>query len=221
MRLEKASFKAIKYACRKFHYTESVPSVSCAYSVFNDNYEWCGVICFSAGANNNICKPYGLVQGQVVELVRVALNGKQEATSKAVAIALRLAKKHNPLVKLFISYADPQQGHLGVIYQAMNWIYVGKSKAQREVICPDTGKIMHKRTANSKFGTIVGLKKSEIFWKHKYVFPVDNETKKHIELMRVKYPKHAAVAHMGERRATSTEGAFDTTLPLKNSVKTS
>ena len=50
MILKKASYKAIKYACLKFHYAKIVPVVHIAFSVFNKKGEWCGVICFGGGA---------------------------------------------------------------------------------------------------------------------------------------------------------------------------
>ena len=34
MRLEKASYKAIKYACLNFHYAKSIPVNTFGYSVF-------------------------------------------------------------------------------------------------------------------------------------------------------------------------------------------
>ena len=96
MRLEKASHKAIKYACLKFHYAKRVPVARIAYSVFNNNNEWCGVIVYGSGAGSTVAQGYGLKQGQCCELVRVALNGKQEQTSKALAISLKLIKKECP-----------------------------------------------------------------------------------------------------------------------------
>ena len=127
MLLKRANKDAIKYACLKFHYAKSVPVNTFGYNVYNDKNEWCGVVLFGSGANNNIGKEYNLAQGEILELVRVALNGKQECTSKAVAIALRLLKKDCPLCKLIVSYADIDQDHYGTIYQATNWIYVGNS----------------------------------------------------------------------------------------------
>jgi hypothetical protein len=127
MRLEKASHKAIKYACMNFHYAKSVPVNVFGYSVFNEKNEWCGVVLYGTGANNNLAMQYKLKQGNVIELVRMALNGKQESTSKALSISLKLIKKDLPLVKLIISYADKDQNHNGIIYQATNWYYVGTS----------------------------------------------------------------------------------------------
>lgn len=150
MRLELASRKAVKYAVENWHYTKSVPNVGLAFAVFNNKKEFCGVICYGVGATANIARPYGLQQGQVVELLRVALNGKQEQTSKAVAQSLRLLKKKSPSVKLVVSYADSEQNHSGIIYQATNWIYTGFSTDSNLVI---DGQRKHRRTISSKYGT--------------------------------------------------------------------
>ena len=119
----------------------------------------------------------------------MALNGKQESTGVAVSISLRLLKKAAPLCKCVISFADPEQGHCGVLYQATNWIYLGASKAQREVFHPTTGKAIHKRTANKLFGTIKGLKKTDVFWKHKYVYPLEKTLSSLLKSISKPYPK--------------------------------
>ena len=116
MKLEKASNKAIKFACMNFHYAKSVPVNVLGYNVFNELKEWCGVILYGTGANNNIATQYNLKQGEVIELVRMALNGKQENTSKALSISLKLIKKDVPLCKLIVSYADKDQNHKGFAY---------------------------------------------------------------------------------------------------------
>jgi len=131
MKLQIASSKAISYACRNFHYAQRVPVARLSYSVFNNKGEWCGVICYGSGAGNAVAKHFEMAQGQCLELVRVALNGKQEQTSKAVAISLKLLKKQAPTVRLVYSYADVDQDHIGIIYQATNWIYLGQSEPYR------------------------------------------------------------------------------------------
>ena len=122
--LKRASAKAIRYACLHFHYARSVPANQYSYNVF-ENGEWCGVIIYSSGANNHIASPFGLVQGEVLELVRVALNGKQSHTSECVAASLKQLHKDAPQIKIVVSYADMDEGHKGIIYQATNWIYLG------------------------------------------------------------------------------------------------
>ena len=123
--LKIASNKAIGYACRHFHYAGRPPCGNqIGYAVFSDG-EWCGVVTFGGGSNRNIGKPYNLKQGEICELTRVALNGKQPTTSQVVGACLRRLKKDAPLVRLVISYADADQAHFGTIYQATNWVYQG------------------------------------------------------------------------------------------------
>lgn len=84
MKLTRANAKAIRYACMNFHYAKAVPVNTIGYNVWNADGEWCGVVLFGTGATPNLARPYGMAQGEVLELVRVALNGKQETTSMAV-----------------------------------------------------------------------------------------------------------------------------------------
>jgi hypothetical protein len=192
MRLEKASSKAIKYACMNFHYAKAVPVNCFGYSVFNDAGEWCGVILYGTGASVNIGKPYGLGQGQILELVRMALNGKQGTTTKAMALSIKLIKKVAPLCKLLISYADKWQGHYGTIYQATNWYYLGQSSTQANVMDPKTGKELHKRSAVSKYGSCAGLKYGERKFKYKYIYPLDKNLVEICKRLSKPYPKKQA-----------------------------
>lgn len=148
MRLRKATPQEIRYSCLNFHYAKAVPACKWSYSVFNDSGEWCGVIVYSSGASPQIGKPYGLFQGEVLELVRVALNGKQKATSEAVSASLRMVRKDARNVKMIVSYADTEQGHLGTIYQATNWKYVGVSKGHAYYVVK--GKRLHSKTVTAK-----------------------------------------------------------------------
>jgi len=200
MRLAIATYKAVKYACLHYHYSKSVPMPLCSYSVFNGKGEWCGVIMYSLGANPRLGKPYGLVQGQVCELVRVALNGKQESTSKAVAVSLKLVKKHNPLLQLIISYADCDQEHTGIIYQATNWIYSGKVELDGGTPkIKVLGKVRHPRSLSS-MGWKTNIdwirtykdSRAELVYtkgKHKYLFPLTKEMKVVCNKLLQPYPK--------------------------------
>ena len=191
MRIARANTKAINYACKNFHYSKSVPAVQYAYNVYNDNDEWCGVILYGGGANNNMPKSFGKNAGEVLELVRVALNGKQETTSKAVAMSLKQLHKDNPLCQIVVSYADHRQKHLGTIYQATNWIYIGKT------ITSDTqyfykGKWTHERTINAqknKEQLKATLPKRENSNKFKYVFCFNKRERKEYLKIALPYPK--------------------------------
>ena len=124
MILKKASYKAIKYACMNFHYAKTVPLSRIAYNVYNNDNEWCGCVVFGSGANYRLGDKFNLTHGQYLELVRVALNGKQNCTSQVLARAIKLVKKHCPSLQLLISYADKGQNHKGIIYKATNWLLI-------------------------------------------------------------------------------------------------
>lgn len=222
MRLEIASAKAVKYACLNFHYAKAVPVNTFGYSVFNEKNEWCGVILFGSGASANIGKPFGLKQGEIIELVRMALNGKQGVTTKCMALSMKLIKKQIPLCNLLISYADFWQGHYGIIYQATNWYYIGKSQAQANVIDPYTGKELHKRSAVGKYGSCVGLKYGEIKYKLKYIYPLNKSMIPLCESLKKPYPKIAQEVNQDKRDASSIEiGGSNPTLALNlNTIKT-
>lgn len=192
MRLEKASYKAIKYACLNFHYAKVPPAQSIGYSVFNNKKEWCGVILFGGGASANMGKPYKLKYGQYLELTRMALNGKQESTSKAMSIAIKLIKKEVPLCKLLISYADKGQNHLGIIYQATNWYFVKENKSSGKDYFYK-GKWRHDRTLNEyPKDFLKTLKTRKRSGKIKYIYPLTKELIPLCKELSKPYPKKNA-----------------------------
>ena len=190
LKIDWATHESAKYAVENWHYSESMPAGKLVKVGAWENGKFIGVVLFGRGANNNIGKPYKLDQTAACELVRIALTKHITPVSKIAAIAIRFLKANSPGLRLIISYADPLQGHHGGIYQAGNWIYCGTSQAQQEVM--HNGKIMHKRTANSLFGTIKGMQKSPIMWKHKYLMPLDNGMRKKIIPLAKPYPKRAS-----------------------------
>lgn len=201
MRISKATPTGVSYACIKFHYAKAVPVYKFAYNIWNDENEWCGVILYGSGATPQIAMPYDKWQGQVIELQRVALNGKQGhgKTSWAVATTLKALKKEAPYVDLVVSYADLDQSHNGILYQATNWIYEGLKNENTRGAFIIKGKKMHNRSVASK-----GWKQS-LLWlrenvdknaqefitkgKHKYLYPMTKKMRKRVEILAEEYPK--------------------------------
>jgi len=192
MRLEIASIKAIRYACMNFHYSKSVPINPFGFSVFENN-DWCGVIVYSLGANKNIAKEFNLNSGQVIELTRVALNNKQSCTSKALALSLKLIKRKLPLCKLIVSYADKGQNHIGIIYQASNWLYLGDNESSGYEVFAN-GRWMHKRQFDGLSKKPKNIQKRIKPGKYKYIYPLDKSLIPMCKAMSKPYPKHAPVA---------------------------
>jgi hypothetical protein len=222
MRISKATYEASEYACTHFHYSKATPVISDSFNVFNDDDEWCGVIIYGSGANMYIAKPYDKWQGQVLELVRVALNGKQGHgnTSKAVALTLKQMKKSKPWCDLIVSYADLDQNHAGTLYQATNWVYTGVMNKDSMGAFIINGKKTHPKSCYSKGWkqSILWLRehidpKAEVFvtkGKHKYIYPMTKAMRARVDILAKPYPcgNRSAVeqpsSQMGEGGATPT-----------------
>lgn len=213
MRLEKASRKAVDFACKNYHYSKNAAprAHDLAFSVF-ENSVFCGCICYGRGATNDIGKPYNLNSGECIELIRVALNGKQSSTSKALSISLKLVKKYAPLTRMIVSFADPEQTHIGILYQATNWIYVGKTIPAKEYIL--NGKRIHGRTYRS-----AGKPKNaeEVYGssKFRYIYPLDKTLIPLCKSLSKPYPKKCAESVMVAQLTSSQKEGFDSTSALK------
>ena len=182
MRLEKASYKAIKYACLNFHYAKRVPAgLNVAYSVFNDNDEFCGVVVYGYPASPNIVPELDLSNGKVLELRRVALNSKHGITSQALGISMKLLKKDCPSLKLLVSYSDKGQNHYGTIYQATNWYFISESNSSGKEFFVN-GKWVHSRHGKGQI-------QRQLPGKRKYIYPIDKGLVTLCKSLSKPYPK--------------------------------
>ena len=215
LRLDWCSYEAAKYACEHWHYSRCMPAGKLVRLGVWESHQFIGAIVFGSGANRNIGKPYKLEQHQVCELVRVALRSHANPVSKILAIALRLIHKQFAGLRVIISYADPEQNHHGGIYQACNWAYLGKSKAQQAVIV--RGTVMHKRSASALFGTIKGLKRTDATWKHTYAYALDGAARQMIAQYVKPYPKRVGSADSGTGGVQPSRGGASPTSTLHGS----
>jgi hypothetical protein len=110
-----------------------------------------------------------------------------------------MLKREMPGIRLIVSYADLNHGHFGKTYQASNWIFVGETGHEAGIVL--NGKLTHRRTINSKYGT------STIEWLHeyvdslarrvegkpkfKYLLPLDDELAERIKPLAQTYPRYA------------------------------
>ena len=199
------SYKAAKYAVEHWHYSKTMPvGKLLKIGVWEDD-KYIGAVLFGNGANNHIGCPYDLSQFEVCELVRIALTKHNAPVSQIVKASIKFLRCQSPGIRLVVSYADPEQGHTGVVYQASNWFYVGSSQPQRETL-GDSGEIVHKRTQHSRFGTIKGLALSKILWKHKYLYPLDRAMRRQILPLAQPYPKREQ-GIKGDMSTVQVEGA--------------
>lgn len=208
LKIDWATHEAAKFACVNWHYSKSLPVGKLVKVGAWENDKFIGVCLFSYGANPQIGKPYGLKQIECCELTRVALTTHKSPVSKILAIAINWLKKQSPGIKLIISYADDGQGHHGGIYQATNWIYNGFFAGESSVVV--NGRLMHRKTAHSLFGTTrpKGSHNVPASGKHKYLMPLDAAMREQIAPLAKPYPKRVKQAMTGvhpEQRRSDTD----------------
>lgn len=187
LKIDWATHEAAKYACLNWHYSKCLPVAKLVKIGAWENDKFIGVVIFSRGANHNMGKQYNLGQDECVELVRVALTKHITPVSKIMSVAIKWLKASNQGIKLVVSYADPDQGHYGGIYQATNWIYAGLSSKAVKVWYK--GKWSHKKTVDDSGVDQTNLPRKVVQGKHKYLFALDNQIKAKIDLLSKPYPK--------------------------------
>ena len=194
LRVDWCSYEAAKYAVEKWHYSQTVPAGKNVYLGAWEDGRFIGAVIIGTGASSSLGGPYGLKWNECSELVRVALSRHRCRVSSIVSKAIRLFSNQSPNIRLLVSFADPREGHVGSIYQAMNWIYTGKS--QDSTAYELNGKLLHTRafTVSAWYGGVnrkipAGATKTKLPGKHRYLYPLDRAMRKQIAPLAQPYPK--------------------------------
>jgi hypothetical protein len=190
-----------RYACRKWHYNSRFPKSKIeSLGVWEDG-TFIGTVIFGRGACSKMGSPFGLDQTEVCELLRIALvDGHKAFVSQILSLAIRKLKEHSPGIKLIVSFADSAEGHLGILYQASNFFYLGARSYHALRI---HGEVRHPRAVHCIYGSRAGAQ--SIRWlrkhvdpkaeriltppKHKYVKPLTKKMRKKLRPMALPYPK--------------------------------
>ncbi len=204
LKVDWASHKAVAFSCHNWHYSKSVPVPPLVKIGAWEDGEFIGVILFSRGASNNLYKPYGLEQTEGCELTRIALRNHKTPVSKIMKYAIVFLRRKCPGLKLIVSFADPEQGHFGGIYQAANWLYSGKTNGDKKYF-DSNGKQWHSRMVKTKGWTMVnGIKRKcpkpnecvcvNTLGKYRYLLALTKEMHAKILPLAMPYPKRVKQA---------------------------
>lgn len=199
LKVDWCSYKAAKYAVKHWHYSKRMPTSTLNIIGVWENDSFIGVVIFGHGVGRYLLKPYGLEFNRGCELVRVALRKHKSPVSQIVSYSIKLLKKKNPKLRLVVSFADPDAGHYGGIYQAGNWIYNGKSPRRYMFRHKITGELYYDRSVSENLGIRgVSVRPSECTKEYKpgkfrYLYPLDRNMRKKIEKLRKPYPKQKDV----------------------------
>lgn len=215
------TYEAAKHAVMHWHYSQAMPrSKLVTFGVWEDG-QFIGAVIYGRGGNHSLLKPYGLDQTEGCELVRVALRRHAHPVTQIVAQSLTLLKHTNPGLRLVVSFADPEQGHVGGIYQAGNWLYLGQSSPMCEYII--NGKRKHNKTvSDARKSHRAGHRyTNNLDWaqahvdpnavqivgssKYRYVYPLDKPTRRRLTPNALPYP-HAEEVSEAIHHPTRVEG---------------
>ena len=132
----------------------------------------------------------GLDKDECLELTRLFIHDGYGSNIESYAMgqSFKWMKENAPKIKMLLSYADPEQLHLGGIYQATNWLYQDCRDIQLmpnySVSLSDSPyDWIHSRTVFSKWGSHnvehlkkeIGKQNKSCFWrkkeapKHRYI----------------------------------------------------
>jgi hypothetical protein len=201
-RLDWASHAAARYACEAWHYSGRIPPGTAVRIGVWEHARFIGVVVFSRGPSSHLGSAVGLGVTQVCELSRIALDIHETPVTQIVSPALRMLREHCPGLRLVVSFADPAQGHVGKIYQAGNWLYLGRSAPSSAFVDPE-GRVRHDRSiSTSGFTSMFGetrlvppretCTEIKLPGKLRYAMPLDKAMRRRLRLLSLPYPESVA-----------------------------
>jgi hypothetical protein len=205
LRLDWCSYDAAKYAVMNWHYSKTMPVGKLVKIGVWEDDKFIGVVIFGRGANKSLGSQFGLNQMQSCELVRIALNKHKTSVSRIIKFSLAFLKRLSPNIKLIVSFADKEQGHVGGIYQAGNWVYNGETSAADEYLYKERrwhGRAFRKSKGSHLKYIDKGLKIVKGSTKHRYLYPLDKEIREQIKPLAKPYPKKNCDS--GVKRSTAS-----------------
>ena len=188
----------------------------------------------------------GTLWNEMLELNRMAFDDylPKNSESRCIAISIKLIKKNAPHIKWILSYSDGAQCGDGSIYRASGFDLTGIK--ENKTILEWNGKIIADKTLNNsnykKIGMSAGLAKKQGAkpidgFQLRYIYLIDKTCKITVPILPFSMidemgagmykgekvslqerKQNAAIAHLGERLASSQGGAFDATMPLNSLI---
>lgn len=173
------------------HYLHRKAPCSFAYGLFDLDDILVGVVVYgtpsSAPLRRGVCGDDE--KDNVIELTRLWIADGVGKNAESYLIGNTMKKVNK---EILVSYAERDQGHLGIVYQATNWIYTGLSAKRSNWTVKGIDKhcqtIADKYTSaelKEKYGddfTLVDRPR-----KHRYVFFNCDRRRKRILLSKLKY----------------------------------
>lgn len=215
------SRKAAEHAVLRWHYSHRMPRSRLVTCGAWEDGAFIGAVVFGWGANQCLSDQFGVRMTQCAELLRVALTKHVAPVSQIVAMAIRHLQRTSPGLRVVVSFADPEHGHHGGIYQAGNWLYLGRQDytpsqewqvpgqprihdrtlsdiiRSRPKLPGESRQAYVKRVIDPRMERVIPLPK------HRYAYPLDRAMRRQLAKSVKPYP--AAEVSMATRPASGEE----------------
>ena len=196
--VQRVNHQTARIPCEQWHYLGAMPgALTDTFGVW-ENGHFRGILAFGSPIAREAFSMLGLsdVAG-IRELLRIALNGHSVTLTTILSKSIQLLRRYNPNLEVLLSYADPNVGHHGGIYQAASWTYIGKSEPARYYIVH--GEKVWNRTASARWSTRTlehlhahvdpNAQRIYALPRHKYAFGLNRRMRKLLAGMAQPYPK--------------------------------
>lgn len=186
IKVARISQKDALKTCKRYHYTKKVQGATHYFGVW-DQEQYIGCVGLGYGASPLLGRREGFETNEICELLRVAFSGKQKhQTSMYIMKVIKLFKEKNKTIKAIYSFADTGQNHKGIIYQAMNFIYIGLRKGSTPKY-KIGNKIYHAKTmTKERMKNAIKIPNTD---KHLYILPLCRSARKKLNRIKKEYPK--------------------------------
>ena len=129
LKIEKISYKAAMSVVVDKHYLHRKCPCSIAFGLFREE-ELVGIIVFGKPASYTLCNG---IAGEdesknVIELNRLWVCDSMPKNTESWFIARSIKKCGYDII---VSFADTEEGHIGYVYQATNWLYTGTTQRKK------------------------------------------------------------------------------------------
>jgi hypothetical protein len=236
--VKRVNRKTAESVILKYEWLGTLPNCSIYYGIFFGLY--CAgitsVLVGGGGANLNSWKEFNLSSHNKLAYLPRGANvhwSPPGANSKLVSWTCKLLSKDTD-AKIVIAYSDSDAGEIGTIYQACNWVYIGKGSSTNQFVSPQ-GRIYDQKLPYdlARRSGFVFARKDAVKelrsngWteqksnpKGRYVYVLDKSDKKLIALvesMRKPYPKRETCGTGETDNAAETNpqtGGASPTVPL-------
>lgn len=190
--VEPLTKKQADFIITRRHYSRRAPVFWEAFGLVDEDGFIDGVVVYGQPSPSISKHAFEDRDFRLYELARLVIQtSKPNAASFLVGRSLRMLSEQPNAV---VPYADSEWGHVGIVYQATNWIYTGATKSHDHAYLVD-GQRLHPMSLRDRgitnpkeWAKENGIQTAPPMEKHRYFFLNGTPRQKKAMLAKLRYP---------------------------------